>query len=175
PIPPIPPIAASPQSGESLQSPEWTPPVVKRTGRPRSRPREHAAPARVALQSPAVAPQPSEGAREPSPAAQAATAAEVAAPPPQTGAPTQPVGSVQSPEPERSPEAAPTGRVPTVTIPDALPPSSGGSPSHHGVGGVGDQFKNLGMVIERDLIEATADAKRQGDDFKALQDRLRRA
>src|SRR5262249_36231451 len=67
PIPPIPPIAASPQSGESLQSPESTPPVVKRTGRPRSRPREHAAPARVALQSPAVAPQPSEGAREPSP------------------------------------------------------------------------------------------------------------
>jgi hypothetical protein len=39
---------------------------------------------------------------------------------------------------------------------------------------VGDQFKNLGTVIERDLADATADAKRQGDDFKALQNRFRR-
>jgi len=82
---------------------------------------------------------------------------------------------VQSPEPERSPEAAPTGQALTITIPDASPASSGGSPSDHGVGGVGDQFKNLGTVIERDLIEATADAKRQRDDFKALQNRFRRA
>jgi len=173
--PPIPPIAASPQSGESLRSPESTPLVVKRTGRPRSRLREHAAPARVAVQSPAVAPPPSEGAREPSPAAQAATATEVAAPRPQTGAPTQAVGSVQSPEPERSPEAVATGQAPTVTIPDSSPASSGGSPSDHGVGGLGDQFKNFGTVIERDLVEATADAKRQGDDFKAIQNRFRRA
>jgi len=43
------------------------------------------------------------------------------------------------------------------------------------VGGLGDQFKNLGTVIERDLVEATAEAKRQGDDFKALQTRFRRA
>ena len=173
--PTIPPIAASPQSGESLRSPESTPPAVKRTGRPRSRPRVHAAPARVAVQSPEVAPQPSEGARAPRPAAQAAPAAEVAAPPPQTGAPTQPVGSVQSPEPERSPEAAPRGQAPTVMIPDASPASSSSSPSDHGVGGLGDQFKNLGAVMERDVIEATADAKRQGDDFKALQNRFRRA
>jgi len=173
--PPIPPIAALPQSGESLRNPESTPPVVKRTGRPRSRPRVHAAPARVAVQSPEVAPPPSEGARAPRPAAQAVTATEVAAPPPQTGAPTQPVGSVQSPEPERSPEAVATGQAQTVTIPDASPASSGGSPSDHGVGGLGDQFKNLGTVIERDLVEATAEAKRQGDDFKALQTRFRRA
>jgi hypothetical protein len=30
-------------------------------------------------------------------------------------------------------------------------------------------------VIERDLIDATADAKRQGDDFRALQNQFRRA
>jgi len=82
---------------------------------------------------------------------------------------------VQSPEPERSPEAVATGQAQTVTIPDASPASSGGSPSDHGVGGLGDQFKNLGTVIERDLVEATAEAKRQGDDFKALQTRFRRA
>jgi hypothetical protein len=107
---------------------------------------------------------------------------------------------VQSPEPARAPEAAPTtqapvrspeaapprqalGRppdaqpirqAPTATIPAAPPASAGGSPSDHR-GGVGDQFKNLGTVIERDLVDATADAKRQGDDFKALQSRFRRA
>jgi hypothetical protein len=66
----------------------------------------------------------------------------------------------------RSLEPAPPRQAPTAAISDA---SSGGAPS--------DQrgLRNLGAVIERDLIDATADAKRQGEDFKALQDRLRRA
>ena len=74
----------------------------------------------------------------------------------------------------RPSDAPPARQAPTAAIPDAPPASGGGSPSDHR-GGFGDQFKNLGTVIERDLIDATADAKRQGDDFKALQDRFLRA
>jgi hypothetical protein len=74
----------------------------------------------------------------------------------------------------RPPDASPARQAPTATIPDALPASGGGSPSDRR-GGFGDQFKNLGTVIERDLIDATADARRQGDDFKALQNQFRRA
>jgi hypothetical protein len=71
-------------------------------------------------------------------------------------------------------DAPPARQAPTATIPDALPASGGGLPSDQR-GGFGDQFKNLGTVIQRDLAEATADARRQGDDFKAIQDRFRRA
>ena len=74
----------------------------------------------------------------------------------------------------RPSDAPPARQAPTAVIPDAPPASGGGSPSDHR-GGFGDQFKNLGTVIERDLIDATADAKRQGDDFKALQNRFLRA
>jgi hypothetical protein len=73
------------------------------------------------------------------------------------------------------PEAAPTGQAPTATTRDASRAPSASSPSDRHVGGLGDQFKNLGTVMERDVIEATADAKRQGDDFRTLQNRLRRA
>ena len=183
--PPPPPTDASPQSGQSLRSPEPTPPAVKRTGRPRAKPAGsppirrtnepvHSAPAPRAVQSPEIAPSPSEGAGEPGPAAQAAPAAEVAEPRAQIGPSTPPVAAVQSPEPGRSPEAAPTGQVPIATSPDASP-ASVGSPSDQRAGGLGDQFKNLGKVMERDVTEATADAKRQGEDFRALQNRLRRA
>ena len=184
--PPLPPTDASPQSGGSLRSPEPTPPAVERTGRPRAKPAGsppmrrtnepvHAAPAPMAVESPEVAPPPAEGAGGPGPAAQAATAAEVAAPRPPTDASTQRVGSVKSPEPARSPEAAPTGQAPTATIPDASPASSGGSPSDRSVGGLLDQFKNLGSLVSRDASEANAEMKRQGDDLKVLQNRLRRA
>jgi hypothetical protein len=74
----------------------------------------------------------------------------------------------------RPSDAPPARQAPKAAIPDAPPASGGGSPSDHR-GGFGDQFKNLGTVIERDLIDATADAKRQGEDFKALQNRFLRA
>jgi hypothetical protein len=184
--PPLPPTDASPQSDGSLRSPEPTPPAVERTGRPRAKPAGsppmrrtkapvHAGPAPMAVESPAVAPPPAEGAGGPGPAAQAATAAEVPAPRSQGDASTQRVGSVQSPEPGRSPEAAPTGQAPTATIPDASPASSGGAPSDQSVGGLLDQFKNLGSLVSRDASEANAEMKRQGDDLKVLQNRLRRA
>jgi len=182
----LPPTDASPQSDGSLRSPEPTPPAVERTGRPRAKPAGsppmrrtkapvHAAPAPMAVESPAIAPPPAEGAGGPGPAAQAATAAEVPAPRPQSDASTQRVGSVQSPEPGRSPEAAPTGQAPTATTPDASPASSGGAPSDQSVGGLLDQFKNLGSLVSRDASEANAEMKRQGDDLKVLQNRLRRA
>lgn len=178
-----PPTAVWPESDRTLPSPESTPPAVEWTGRPRTKPAGsppvrraakpvHAAPAPIVVESPPVAPPPSDGA---GPAAQAATAAEAPAPRPQTDASTQRVGSVQSPELGRSPEAAPTGQAPTVTIPVTPPASSGDSPSNQRVGGLVDQAKNLGTVVSRDLSEASADMQRQGNDFKALQDRLRRA
>jgi hypothetical protein len=181
-----PPTDASPQSGGSVRSPEPTPPAVERTGRPRAKPAGsppmrrtnepvRAAPAPKAVESPAVASPPAEGAGGPGPAAQAATAAEVPAPRPPTDASTQRVGSVQSPEPGRSPEAASTGQAPTATIPDASPASPSGSPSDQSVGGLLDQFKNLGSLVSRDASEANAEMKRQGDDLKVLQNRLRRA
>jgi hypothetical protein len=181
-----PPTDASPQSGGSLRSPEPTPPALERTGRPRAKPAGsppmrrtnepvRAAPAPKAVESPAVASPPAEGAGGPGPAAQAATAAEVPAPRPPTDASTQRVGSVQSPEPGRSPEAASTGQAPTATIPDASPASPSGSPSDQSVGGLLDQFKNLGSLVSRDASEANAEMKRQGDDLKVLQNRLRRA
>jgi hypothetical protein len=179
------------------------PPAAERAAQPRVRPapapmvmpsREVAPPA---VAQPPVALPPSEVSRRPEPPAQTAKAPEVAAPRPQASASTEPAAPVQSPEPARMPEAAPTNQAParspeaapprqalgrppdappappapTATVPTAPP---GGSPSDRR-GGVGDQFKNLGTVIERDLVDATADAKRQGDDFKALQSRLRRA
>jgi hypothetical protein len=82
---------------------------------------------------------------------------------------------VQSPEPGRPPEAAPTGQAPTATIPDASPASSGGAPSDQSAGGLVDQFKNLGSLVSRDASEANAEMKRQGVDLKVLQNRLRRA
>ena len=75
----------------------------------------------------------------------------------------------------RPPDSSPPRQAPTASIPDASSASSRSSPSDPAAGGLGDQFKNLGTVIERDLIDATADAKRQGDDFKAIQNRFRRA
>jgi hypothetical protein len=184
--PPLPPTDASPQSDGSLRSPEPTPPAVERTGRPRAKPAGsppmrrtkapmHAAPAPMAVESPEVVSPPAEGVGGPGPAAQAATAAEVPAPRPQSDASIQRVGSVQSPEPGRSPEAAPTGQAPTATIPDASPASSGGSPSNQSAGGFVDQFKNLGSLVSRDASEANAEMKRQGDDLRVLQNRLRRA
>jgi hypothetical protein len=178
-----PPPAESP-SAIAMSPP--LPPAVERTGRPRAKPAGsppmrrtnepvHAAPAPKAVESPAVASPPAEGAGGPGPAAQAATAAEVAAPRPPTDASTQRVGSVKSPEPARSPEAARTGQAPTATIPDASPASSGGSPSDQSVGGLLDQFKNLGSLVSSDASEANAEMKRQGDDLKVLQNRLRRA
>ena len=70
---PLPPTDASPQPGGSLRSPEPTPPAVERTGRPRAKPAGsppmrrtnepvHAAPAPMAVESPAVASPPAEGA-----------------------------------------------------------------------------------------------------------------
>jgi hypothetical protein len=200
--PPLAPTDASPQSHESLRSPEPTPPAVKRTGRPRAKPAGsppmrrtnapvHAAQIPKAVQRPEVAPSPppSQGTAGPAPAAQAATAAEVAAqspevaPPPSDGA-REPAPAAQAATTAEvnaprgqiaPPEAAPTGQAPTATTRDASRAPSASSPSDRHVGGLGDQFKNLGTVMERDVIEATADAKRQGDDFRTLQNRLRRA
>ena len=97
---------------------------------------------------------------------EAASARQTPVRPPDAAPPRQALG--------RPPDAPPARQAPTAAISDALPASGGGSPSEHR-GGFGDQFKNLGTVIERDLIDATADAKRQGDDFKALQNQFRRA